>query len=110
MATVGGAPQIRSRRVSVDWRGVTRVTIVCPASSAAACSGKLALKVNGRKLGSQKFRINPGRRVSVKMRFSRRGLRLAEALWSFRARAIVNTRDIAGNRATTQWTVRVRLI
>ena len=110
VATVGGAPQIRSRRVSVDWRGVTRVTIVCPASSAAACSGKLALKVNGRKLGSQKFRINPGRRVSVKMRFSRRGLRLAEALWSFRARAIVNTRDIAGNRATTQRTVRVRLI
>ena len=106
----GEALRIRSRRVSVDWRGVTRVMVVCPASVATACAGKLALKVNGRKLGSQKFGISPGQRASVKVRFSRKGLRLAEWLWSFRARVVVNTRDVAGNRATSERTVRVRLI
>ena len=106
----GGRPEIRSRRVGVDWRGVTRVRLACPATSAVPCAGKIKLMARGRKLGSRKFFLEPGMRDNLRIGFSRRGLRLAEFLWSFRARVVVNTRDATGNRLTTERSVRVRLV
>lgn len=67
-------------RATVDTATVSkknrmRAPVLCPASEAAACAGKLRLFLNGKHIGSGRFNVAAGESDKATMRLSKRGRR-----------------------------------
>jgi hypothetical protein len=56
--------------------GIAHLALSCPASSAARCSGRLAVLVGNKVIGIARFAISPGRRTHLRVRL-RKGVRNA---------------------------------
>jgi VCBS repeat protein/Big-like domain-containing protein len=106
-----------SKAVKLDSRGAFAVPISCPASE-QVCEGIFSIetlvqvgagRAAARKrkvtLGRSAFRIPGGQSLRVKVRLSKRNLRLIRKLRKVRVLAIINARDQAGNAQTTRQTL-----
>jgi hypothetical protein len=112
----GPVMAVVSKAVKLDSRGAFAVPISCPASE-QVCEGILSIETlvqvgagraaRKRKvtLGRSAFRIPGGQSLRMKVRLSKRNLRLIRKLRKVRVLAIINARDQAGNAQTTRQTL-----
>ncbi|HEX5801306.1 MAG TPA: Calx-beta domain-containing protein [Gaiellaceae bacterium] len=83
------------RVVAVSRAGVARMTVRCAKASPLTCAGSVSLETTVKpkhKLGTKKFTARKGKRVTVAIKLSARGLKLLRQRGTIRARAVVLVR------------------
>jgi CSLREA domain-containing protein len=98
-------------------RGVLTVRVGCPAGEADGCAGRLTIRtsraVAARKkrrvtLGRARFRVSAGRTAGVRVRLSKKSLRLVRRIHRLRVTVSAAARDRAGNTGSRSRTYRLR--
>jgi hypothetical protein len=83
------------RIVAVSRAGVARMTVTCAKASPLTCAGSVSLETTVKpkhRLGTKKFTARKGKRVTVAIKLSARGLKLLRQRGTLRARAVVLVR------------------
>jgi hypothetical protein len=83
------------RVVPVSRAGVARMTVTCAKASPLTCAGRVSLETTVKpkyKLGTKTFTARKGKRVTVAIKLSARGLKLLRQRGTLRARAVVLVR------------------
>ena len=84
-----------------------RIPIRCSPATAEGCTGRLALKLGRRTLGTRTFRLVPGRRWVAKITLTRSGRSLISRKRLITASLVARARDTAGVTTKTTQTIRV---
>jgi Ca2+-binding RTX toxin-like protein len=98
------APALKLGKGKLSKKGVYAITLTCPAGE-IACSGSAKLasarKVGKRKVsfGTGRFTAAGGKSVTLKIKLSKKNLKLLKARRKIVAQLTVTTRDAAGNTA-----------
>jgi parallel beta-helix repeat protein len=114
--TSGPAIGVVRRRLRLSSRGEIAIKVFCPADEAAGCpleatvdsSGPVRVRSAARRrkrqvrFGSRSVVIAPGRLTDVRVRFTRRGQRIARRLRKVRLTVTVVSRDALGNPTTVR--------
>lgn len=85
--------RIRTRRARVSRSGVARIRVSCARGARARCAGTVRLRYHRRTLARAKVSVRAGRTKTVRLRLSRKGMRIV------RKRSRVSVRAVAASGA-----------
>ncbi|MGH2979239.1 MAG: Ig-like domain-containing protein [Solirubrobacterales bacterium] len=101
---IGSLVLISGRRVKMSRKGRVSISLTC--AGAVRCRGRLSITTaepvskSKRKLvtlGARRFTIGANRKRKIRVRFSKRKMRLAKRLKRFKAKAVIREIDSRGN-------------
>ena len=90
-------------------KGAISLSVFCP--SGQACSGSVAVAAAKPRLalGKGAYWLAAGKRATLRVKLSAKGLRLLQRLGKLRVKISTTTRDAAGRQAKAAWTRTLRL-
>jgi PKD repeat protein len=93
--------QVLSNAAKLRRAGNVLVKVTCPPTE-TTCTGKLALRAKGRRLGTKAFSLTGGQATVVTVHLSKKARRAVKQARRLSARAIATATDAAGNKGTTR--------
>lgn len=99
--------QIISATLKLRRTGNVLVKVTCPATE-PTCTGRLALRAQGRRIGAKAFTLTAGQTAVLKVKVSKKGRAAVKQQRRLSARAVATATDAAGNKGTTRKVVTIK--